>query len=242
MFGPPRRMLDKHSGRAISSARNPSIRANLTGENPYESEREGIFVDPVVSAAFAPPPACDGRAAGHLSSSSAHCLSFTPGVTNTITNDVIGSENTGTKSPGIACALDAATITADGVRRSPLVQQPRHHAVQRFLHAGDRSRKGLQAFISKSTTVALAEQTAVTFTPRMAARRRPGLRRKYPSAELRARRRPHRRETDVAPTWSIRRQRRFDPDSSRRVQRGAPDDGRLALLRRSQPHALRSRS
>ena len=84
---------------------NPSVKASLLAL--------------VVSAAFAP---VNGNATEVpqiiASSAMAHCQSFTPGVTNTITNRVIGSENTGTKNIGIACAfeVDAATMTEDGVQ------------------------------------------------------------------------------------------------------------------------------
>ncbi len=72
-----------------------------------------------VSAIFAP---VNGNAAEVpqiiASSAMAHCQSFTPGVTNTIRNRVIGSENTGTANIGIACAfeVDSGAMTMDGVQ------------------------------------------------------------------------------------------------------------------------------
>ena len=84
---------------------NPSVKASL--------------LTLVISAMFAP---VNGNAAEVpqiiASSAMAHCQSFTPGVTNTIRNRVIGSENTGAANIGIACAfeVDSGTMTVDGVQ------------------------------------------------------------------------------------------------------------------------------
>jgi hypothetical protein len=102
----------------------------------------------------------------------AHCQSFTPGVTNTITNRVIGSENTGTKNLGIACAfeVDAATITGDGVQS--VVLWLNNHGNTPFnvsctLATGPEG--AFSYFISQTTTVSPSEQTPVQFAPEDAA-------------------------------------------------------------------------
>ena len=134
---------------------NPSVKASL--------------LTLVVSAAFAP---VNGNATEVpqiiASAAMAHCQSFTPGVTNTITNRVIGSENTGTKNIGIACAfeVDAAAITEPGVQIVTLWLN--NHGTAPFdvsctLAAGPEG--AFSYYISKTTTVAASEQTPVTFTP-----------------------------------------------------------------------------
>ena len=123
----------------------------------------------VISAAFAP-VAVNAEEVPQIiaSSSMAHCQAFTPGVTNTITNRVIGSENTGTKNLGIACAfeVDAATMTGDGVQSVTLFLN--NHGTAPFnvpctLAVGPEG--AFSYFISKTTTVDPGVQNSVTFTP-----------------------------------------------------------------------------
>mgnify|MGYP000860385766 CR=1 FL=1 len=163
-------MLDATFRPGYLSVRNPSIPGELAyrGESMNPSVKASLLTL-VVSAAFAPAAGNATEAPQVIASSSmAHCQSFTPGVTNTITNRVIGSENTGTKSLGIACAfeVDAATITADGVQAVTLWLN--NHGTTPFnvsctLATGPEG--AFSYFISKTTTVAPSEQTAVTFTP-----------------------------------------------------------------------------
>ena len=134
---------------------NPSVKASL--------------LTLVISAAFAPVTGNAVEVPQIIASSAmAHCQSFTPGVTNTITNRVIGSENSGTKNIGIACAfeVDAATITGDGVQSVTLWLN--NHGTTAFdvactLATGPEG--AFSYFISKTTNVAPAEQTPVMFSP-----------------------------------------------------------------------------
>lgn len=134
---------------------NPSVKASL--------------LTLVVSAAFAPAAGNAAEVPQIIASSAmAHCQSFTPGVTNTITNRVIGSENTGTKNLGIACAfeVDAATMTADGVQSVTIYLN--NHGTSSFnvsctLATGFEG--AFSYFISKTTAVAPSDPVAVDFTP-----------------------------------------------------------------------------
>lgn len=134
---------------------NPSVKASL--------------LTLVISAAFAPTAGNAAEVPQIIASSAmAHCQSFTPGVTNTISNRVIGSENTGTKSLGIACAfeVDAATITGDGVQSVTLWLNNHGTApldVSCTLATGPEG--AFSYFISKTTHVAASEQTPVVFSP-----------------------------------------------------------------------------
>lgn len=124
----------------------------------------------VISAAFAPAAGNAEEVTQIIASSAmAHCQSFTPGVTNTITNRVIGSENTGTKNIGIACAFEVEagpTLTPAGVRQ--VILWLNNHGTTPFdvsctLATGPEG--AFSYFISKTTTVAASEQTPVSFTP-----------------------------------------------------------------------------
>ena len=123
----------------------------------------------VISAAFAPVAGNAEEVPQVIASSSmAHCQAFTPGVTNTITNRVIGSENTGTKNIGIACAfeVDAATMTADGVQSVTLFMN--NHGTAAF-NISCTLATGFEGdftyFISKTTNILPGVQNSVTFTP-----------------------------------------------------------------------------
>jgi len=134
---------------------NPSVKASL--------------LTLVISAAFAPVTGNAVEVPQIIASSAmAHCQSFTPGVTNTISNRVIGSENTGTKNIGIACAfeVDAGTITGDGVQSVTLYLN--NHGTAAFdvsctLATGPEG--AFSYFISKTTTVGPGSQTPVSFSP-----------------------------------------------------------------------------
>jgi hypothetical protein len=134
---------------------NPSVKASL--------------LTLVISAAFAPVAGNAEEVPQIIASSAmAHCQSFTPGVTNTITNRVIGSENTGSKNLGIACAfeVDAGAMTGDGVQSVTLFLN--NHGSAAFdisctLAVGPEG--AFSYFINKTTTVDPAEQNSVTFTP-----------------------------------------------------------------------------
>lgn len=127
----------------------------------------------VISAAFAPVAGNAEEVPQIIASSAmAHCQAFTPGVTNTINNRVIGAENVGTKSVGIACAfeVDAAAMTADGVQSVTLFMN--NHGTAAFnvpctLAVGPEG--DFSYFISKTTTVTPGTQGSVTFTPADAA-------------------------------------------------------------------------
>jgi hypothetical protein len=134
---------------------NPSVKASL--------------LTLAISAMFAP---VNGNAAEVpqiiASSAMAHCQSFTPGVTNTIRNRVIGSENTGTKPIGIACAfeVDAGAMTVDGVQSIMLFLN--NHGSASFdvsCTAAVGPEGAFSYFISKTTTVDPGVQNAVEFTP-----------------------------------------------------------------------------
>jgi hypothetical protein len=134
---------------------NPSVKASLLAL--------------VVSAALAP---VNGHAFEMTqiigSSSMAHCQAYTPGVTNTITNRVIGSENSGSKSIGIACAfeVDAAAMTDAGVQ-SVLVNFNNHGAagfdIPCTLAVGPEG--DFSYYISKTTNVVPSQQASVFFSP-----------------------------------------------------------------------------
>ena len=134
---------------------NPSVKASL--------------LTLAISAAFAPAAGNAAEAPQVIASSAmAHCQSFTPGVTNTISNRVIGSENTGTKNIGIACAfeVDAATITGDGVQSVTLWLN--NHGttpldVSCTLATGPEG--AFSYFISGTTHVMPSEQTPVIIGP-----------------------------------------------------------------------------
>ena len=134
---------------------NPSIKASL--------------LTLAISTAFAPAASNAAEVQQMITSSAmAHCQSFTPGVTNTITNRVIGSENSGTKNIGIACAfeVDAAAINGDGVRIVKLWLNNHGTApldVSCTLATGPEG--AFSYFISKTTHVLASDQTPVEFTP-----------------------------------------------------------------------------
>ena len=125
----------------------------------------------VISAAFAPTAGNAEEVAQIVASSAmAHCQSYTPGVTNTITNRVIGSENTGTKNIGIACAFEVEagpTLTPDGVQQ--VIVWLNNHGTTPFdvtctLATGPEG--AFSYFISKTTEdIEPSVQTPVTFTP-----------------------------------------------------------------------------
>lgn len=121
-----------------------------------------------ISAAFAP---VNGNATEIpqiiASSAMAHCQAFTPGVTNTIRNRVIGSENIGNPL-AIACAfeVDAGAMTGDGVQSVTVYLN--NHGTTSFdipctLATGFEG--GFSYFISKTTTVDPSVQTSVDFSP-----------------------------------------------------------------------------
>ena len=128
-----------------------------------------------VSAMFAP---VNGNAAeiGQIMASSAmaHCQSFTPGVTNTIRNRVIGSENIGDASIGIACAfeVDAGAMTPDGVQSIKLFfNNHSAAAIDITCTAAVGVEGSFSFFVSKTTNVAAdtipsgGPSASVEFTP-----------------------------------------------------------------------------
>ncbi|MFT3896161.1 MAG: hypothetical protein QM719_00415 [Thermomonas sp.] len=134
---------------------NPSLKASL--------------LTLVISAAFAPTAGNAAQVTQIIASSAmAHCQSFTPGVTNTITNRVIGSENTGTKNLGIACAfeVDYGAMTDDGVQS--VILNFNNHGTSSFninctLAVGPEG--DFSYYISKTTAVVPGTQSSVMFTP-----------------------------------------------------------------------------
>ncbi|HET7163052.1 MAG TPA: hypothetical protein VFI32_10330 [Rhodanobacteraceae bacterium] len=133
---------------------NPSVKASL--------------LTLAISAMFAP---VNGNAAEVpqiiASSAMAHCQAFTPGVTNTIRNRVIGSENVGNPL-SIACAfeVDAGAMTADQIQSILLFLN--NHSTASFdipCTAAVGPEGAFSYFISKTTTVAPGEQSPVEFTP-----------------------------------------------------------------------------
>lgn len=133
---------------------NPSVNASL--------------LTLVISAALAPAVGNATEVPQVIASSAmAHCQSFTPGVTNTIKNRVIGSENIGNPL-AIACAfeVDAGAMTADGVQSITLYLN--NHGTASFdipctLAVGPEG--AFSYFVSKTTTVAPGVQNSVEFTP-----------------------------------------------------------------------------
>ena len=123
----------------------------------------------VISAAFAPVNANATEVPQVIASSSmAYCQAFTPGVTNTITNRVIGSENTGTKNISIACAfeVDSGTMTGAGVQWVSIVLN--NHGLDPFdvkctLATGFEG--AFNFSIAKTTQVDPGVPVAVVFTP-----------------------------------------------------------------------------
>jgi hypothetical protein len=122
-----------------------------------------------VSALFAPVNGNDTEIPQLIASSAmAHFQSFTPGVTNTIRNRVIGSENVGTKPIGIACAfeVDAGTMTVDGVQSVSVFLN--NHGTAPFdvsCTVGVGVEGPDMLFASKTTTVDVGTSTPVQFDP-----------------------------------------------------------------------------
>lgn len=134
---------------------NPSVKASL--------------LTLVISAAFAP---INGNATEIpqviASSAMAHCQAFTPGVTNTISNRVIGSENKGTATVGIACAfeVDSGAMTSDGVQSILLYMN--NHGTTPFdvsCTAAVGPEGDFSYLVTKVTTVEPGIQNSVEFTP-----------------------------------------------------------------------------
>lgn len=131
----------------------------------------------VVSAAFAPVAGSAAVITQVIDSTAiAHCQSFTPGVTNTIRNRVIGSENIGNPL-AIACAfeVDSGAITQDGVQSVTLFLN--NHGTASFdvpctLAVGPEGE--FSYYISKTTTVAPGVPNYVQFTPEDAGSTDPG--------------------------------------------------------------------
>jgi len=121
-----------------------------------------------ISAAFAPAAGNAAEVPQIIASSAmAHCQAFTPGVTNTIRNRVIGSENIGNPL-AIACAfeVDSGAMTEDGVQSITLYLN--NHGAAAFdipctLAVGPEGE--FSYFISKTTTVDAGVQNSVLFTP-----------------------------------------------------------------------------
>jgi hypothetical protein len=134
---------------------NPSVKASL--------------LTLVVSAAFAPAAGNAAEVQQVIASSAmAHCQSFTPGVTNTIANRVIGSENTGAKNLGIACAfeVDSSAMTPDGVQSVTLFLNNHGSAAFNMSCTLAVGQEGdFTYYISKTTTVNPSTRTSVSFTP-----------------------------------------------------------------------------
>jgi hypothetical protein len=133
---------------------NPSVKASL--------------LTLVISAAFAPAAGNAAEVPQVIASSAmAHCQAFTPGVTNTIRNRVIGSENIG--SPlAIACAfeVDAGAMTADGVQSITLFLN--NHGTASFdipCTVATGYEGAFSYFFSKTTTVDPGMSTPVDFSP-----------------------------------------------------------------------------
>lgn len=133
---------------------NPSVNASL--------------LTLVISAAFAPAAGNAAEVPQIIASSAmAHCQAFTPGVTNTIRNRVIGSENIGNPL-ALACAfeVDAYAMTADGVQSITLFMN--NHGTASFdvpCTAAVGPEGAFSYFISKTTTIDPSVQNSVQFTP-----------------------------------------------------------------------------
>lgn len=133
---------------------NPSVKASL--------------LTLVISAAFAPTAGNAEEVPQVIASTAmAHCQAFTPGVTNTIRNRVIGAENIGNPL-AIACAfeVDSAAMTADGVQSITLFLN--NHGTTSFqipCTVATGFEGEFSYFFSKTTTVDPGMQTGVDFTP-----------------------------------------------------------------------------
>jgi hypothetical protein len=133
---------------------NPSVKASL--------------LTLAISAAFAPSAGNAAEIPQVIASSAmAHCQAFTPGVTNTIRNRVIGSENIGNPL-AIACAfeVDSAAMTMDGVQSISLFLN--NHGATSFdiaCTAATGFEGEFSYFINKTTTVDPGMSTPVDFSP-----------------------------------------------------------------------------
>lgn len=120
-----------------------------------------------ISAVFAPAVSNAGIGQIITSSAMAHCQAFTPGVTNTIRNRVVGSENIGA-TMAIACAFEVeqATMTEDGVQAVWLTLN--NHGATAFsvpctLAVGPEG--AFSYYINKTTIVEPSTPQQVTFSP-----------------------------------------------------------------------------
>jgi hypothetical protein len=133
---------------------NPSVKASL--------------LTLVISAAFAPAAGNAAEVPQVIASSAmAHCQAFTPGVTNTIKNRVIGSENIG-NTMSIACAfeVDAGAMTADGVQSISVFLN--NHGTASFDIPGTAAtgfEGAFSYFIIKTTSVDPNTPVPVDFSP-----------------------------------------------------------------------------